>query len=81
MATHKFRVGQKVQVIITNHSEPTLPAGQYEIIRQLPESDGEFNYKIKNQQEPHLRVVKESQIRGYSDGAGNRPQLRQQRMA
>jgi hypothetical protein len=66
MAKHKFRVGQRVQVI-TGHSDRNLPRGIYEIARQLPEDDGEFNYRIKSEHEPHLRVVKESQLRGYSD--------------
>ena len=43
MATHKFRVGQKVQ-FIAGRFERYFPADDYEIVRQLPESEGEFNY-------------------------------------
>jgi hypothetical protein len=62
MAMHKFRVGEKVQSL----------AGQgvrfgtvevFEIVQQLPERDGECQYKIKSLDEPHLRVAKEYQLR------------------
>ena len=62
MATHKFRVGQKVQMIAT-FFDRHAPVGDYEIVLQLPESEGEFNYKIKSPHEPHQRMVKESQLR------------------
>jgi hypothetical protein len=35
----------------------------YEIVQQLPESNGEHQYKIKSVDEPHLRVAKEHQLR------------------
>src|SRR5262249_7527915 len=37
--------------------------GIFEIVQQLPESDGECQYKIKSLDEPHLRVAKELQLR------------------
>jgi hypothetical protein len=61
MATHKFRVGRKVQLAAY------APAGDYEIVRQLPESNGEFQYRIKGSHEAHERVVKESQLRKSFD--------------
>ena len=54
MATHKFRIGQKVQVV-AGRSQAYPPAGDYEIVRQLPESDGEY-----------LRAAKESELRRSS---------------
>jgi hypothetical protein len=35
----------------------------FEIVQQLPESGGEYQYKIKSLNEPHLRVAKEHQLR------------------
>ena len=35
----------------------------FEIVQQLPESDGEHHYKIKSVDEPYLRMAKESQLR------------------
>jgi hypothetical protein len=34
--------------------------GAYKVTKQLPESDGEFEYQVKRPGEPHERVVKES---------------------
>ena len=59
MATHKYRAGQKVQLIITLFE----PNGDYQIVRQLPDAHGEFYYRIKSANEPFERVVKESQLR------------------
>ena len=61
MATHKFRVGEKVQLL----AGPSVrfAAEVFEIVQQLPESDGEYQYKIKSPDEPHLRVAKEHQLR------------------
>jgi hypothetical protein len=35
----------------------------FEIVQQLPENDGECQYKIMSLDEPHLRVAKENQLR------------------
>jgi hypothetical protein len=45
MPTHKFHVGQLVQLIPSINRN--VPGGSYEIIKKLPESDGEFEYRIK----------------------------------
>ena len=42
-------------------------AGDYEIVRQLPEAHGEFQYRIKSAHEPQERAVKESQLRKSSE--------------
>jgi len=62
MPTHKFRIGQLVEPAsaISRH----VPSGSYEITKQLPESCGEFEYRIKSVDEPHERVVRESELRG-----------------
>ena len=67
MATHKFRVGQKVQLVATLF-EQYAPRGDYEIVRPLPNAYGEFHYRIKSADEPHERVVKESQLRKSFEG-------------
>ena len=36
--------------------------GSYAVSRQLPESDGQFEYQINSLIEPHERVVKESDL-------------------
>ena len=67
MATHKFRVGQKVQFVATLF-EQFAPRGDYEIVRQLADAYGEFSYRIKKADETHERVVKESQLRKSFEG-------------
>jgi hypothetical protein len=67
MATHKFRVGQKVELVATLFERYASP-GDYEIVRQLPDAYGEFYYRIKSADEPHERVVKESQLRKLFEG-------------
>ncbi len=62
MATHKFRVGQKVELIPTL-LERYMNPGDNEVVRQLPDGHGEFYYRVKSSQEPHERVVKESLLR------------------
>jgi hypothetical protein len=36
--------------------------GAYEVTKQLPERNGQFEYRIKSSSEPHERVVKESEL-------------------
>jgi hypothetical protein len=60
---HKFRVGQRVQLMGTARSLAPSTTG-YEIVRQLPENEGELSYRIKSHSETHERVAKESQLRG-----------------
>ena len=57
MATHKFSVGQMVEMM-PEHA--FSPRGVFEVVRLLPPRDGEFQYRIKSVDEPHERVVKEN---------------------
>jgi hypothetical protein len=58
MPTHKFKIGQTVFL------SPSLgvPGGAYIVKRQLPEREGEFEYRVKSANEPHERVARESQL-------------------
>ena len=60
MATHKFKLGQTVflQPTILNR---VAARSAFEVTKQLPERDGQFEYQIKSSREPHERVVKESE--------------------
>jgi hypothetical protein len=62
MLSHKFHVGQLVQIIPSINRN--VPGGSYEITKKLPESDGEFAYRIKSMNEPHERVARESELQG-----------------
>ena len=58
MPEHKFKIGQTVFV----ERFLNLPGGAYVVTKRLPERDGEFEYRIKSVNEPHERVVRESQL-------------------
>jgi hypothetical protein len=60
MATHKFAVGQAL------HFSPGIGGdskgkGRYKVVRQLPETGGLFQYRIKSETDGHERVVREDQ--------------------
>jgi hypothetical protein len=59
---HKFNVGQTVQIQPPEGFPRTTAGGHYDVTRQLPERNGEFEYRSRN--EPHERIVKESELIG-----------------
>jgi hypothetical protein len=63
-AGHKFRVDQVVEYAPKGASKLSLPRGAYKITKQLPERDGELQYRIKNAAENHERVAGESDLIG-----------------
>jgi hypothetical protein len=40
-----------------------VPGGSYQVVKQLPASGGELEYRIKSMNEPHERVARESELR------------------
>jgi hypothetical protein len=61
MQEHKFHVGQSVSFT----SGPFGRGGTngiYKITQLLPPEGDDYQYRIKNANEPHERVVKESQL-------------------
>jgi hypothetical protein len=58
---HKFKVGQSVSLQSTLYNRDSA-RGAYEVTKQLPERDGQFEYRIKSSREPHERVVGESEL-------------------
>jgi len=61
MREPKFRAGQRV-TLAPNATSRHGGGGGYVITRQLPERDGEFEYRIKSMSEPHERVARESDL-------------------
>ncbi|MFZ2140616.1 MAG: hypothetical protein WAV78_27445 [Xanthobacteraceae bacterium] len=63
MLSHrKFRIGQLVQLVPA--ISRNVPRDSYEVTKKLPESRGEFEYRIKSMSEPHERVARESELQG-----------------
>jgi hypothetical protein len=59
---HKFYVGQLVEFRPKKGSPITAARGAYEILKQMPERDGEVQYRIKSRSEEHERVAAESEL-------------------
>jgi hypothetical protein len=60
-ATYRYHAGQMVR-FSRGFPYREAAAGEYEVLSWLPPRDGEFQYRIKSVQEPHERVVKESEL-------------------
>ena len=57
---YKFRVGQTVLLLEPyGHGPPDM----YVIVRELPERDGEAQYRLRKKEDFQERVAKESQLR------------------
>ena len=63
MADHKFQAGQRV-TLAANIINRSAVGGSYVVTKQLPERDGEFEYRLKNAYESHERVARESELAG-----------------
>jgi hypothetical protein len=55
---HKYKIGQLV-----NYLGRDRASGGYQITQLLPTEGEAFQYRIKNVNEPHERVVKENELR------------------
>jgi hypothetical protein len=54
---HKFKIGQSVRFEPnTWHFRNSVP-GAYEVMQQLPERNGEFEYRVKGSNEAHERGI------------------------
>lgn len=59
-SAHKFKLGQTVEF----HPLRKFSAarGTYLVTRELPERNGEFDYRIRSPDEEHERVARESEL-------------------
>jgi hypothetical protein len=55
---HKFKIGQLV-----NYRGRDRASGVYQVTHPLPPEGDALQYRIKNPNEPHERVVKEHELR------------------
>jgi hypothetical protein len=61
LSDHKFKIGQSVHYISGPHGRGTSD-GLYKVTQLLPTEGDDRQYRIKSADEPHERVVKESQL-------------------
>jgi hypothetical protein len=69
--SHKYSVGQLVHAAGAHFADRTN--GIYQVIRLMPESNGEFGYRIKDTASGTERAAGESQIRAVDAGHAVRP--------
>ena len=60
MPRHKFQIGQTV--FLSPSFGLNMPGGAYIVTKKLPERDGEYVYQVKSANEPHQRIVRESEM-------------------
>lgn len=60
MAAHKFAVGQALY-FSPGLSGDRSKKGRYKVVRQLPETGGMLQYRIRSETDGHERVVREDQ--------------------
>ena len=58
---HKYKIGQSVQFTSGPFGRGAA-TGIYKVTQLLPPEGDEYQYRIKSANEPHERVVKESQM-------------------
>jgi hypothetical protein len=59
--THLFHAGQSVRLRPSMLTR-SAAGGDYKVLRKLPESGGEVQYRIKSGREAHERIVNESDL-------------------
>jgi hypothetical protein len=59
---HKFHIGQLVEFWPKKGAAISAARGAYEILKQLPERDGELQYRIKSAVEDHERIALASEL-------------------
>ena len=59
--THRFKVGQTVHYT-SGPYRSSWRGGVFKIMQLLPPQGGDYQYRIKSADEPHDRVVKESEL-------------------
>jgi len=60
MPTYKFQIGQTVFLVPSHNLN--IPGGACVVTKKLPESNGEFEYRVRSVNEPYERVVRESEL-------------------
>lgn len=61
MPAHKFAVGQAVRFSPDRHQQ-ALRSERFKVVRLLPESERQLQYRVKCEKDGHERVVREDQL-------------------
>jgi hypothetical protein len=61
LESHRFAIGNLV-VLRGSFLMRKAVSGPYEVLAQLPEREGERQYRIKSEREPYQRIMKEDEL-------------------
>jgi hypothetical protein len=61
MNLHKFKLGQTVS-IVGGRRQGAPPPGRFEVVRLLPETAGNNQYRVRSKHDGHERVVMETDL-------------------
>lgn len=59
-ACHRYGIG--IMVRLSRIRLRNAVPGPYEVLAQLPEREGELQYRIKSAREPYQRIAKEGEL-------------------
>jgi hypothetical protein len=59
MSGYKFNVGE----VVDYFGRQRASSGAYTVTARLPSEDEELRYRVRNVNEPHERIAKESELR------------------
>lgn len=62
MPTHKFTIGEKVRLQL-GLLKTAMSDGEYEIVRLMPSENNDHQYRVRDINGRHERVVRESQLK------------------
>jgi hypothetical protein len=62
LGDHRFKVGQSVKYCRVGPRHQLASSGLYKITQLLPAEGDEQLYRVKNADEPHERVAKETEL-------------------
>ena len=61
IVSHRFAIGNMVRLSSVLPLHNAAP-GSYEVLAQLPEREGELQYRIKSDREPYQRIAREREL-------------------
>ena len=71
-STHSFITGNMVRLSKRVPARNAAP-GRYQVVAQLPERDGQFQYRVKSGYEPFYRTVTENELEYDAEARGHEP--------
>lgn len=67
MSSHRYAIGQTVYLTPNRFDRSSARKGRFTVTGLLPESRGDYQYRIKNAGDSHERVAYESELQKITD--------------